>query len=180
MICPRCNSNTLSIIELEAGLLAKECESCGGHWISSESYQKWRQSSGEILPKKEAADITLDAEDSMRAKLCLDCGRILIRYKVGHGTNFHLDHCSACKGVWFDKNEWSILKARNLHDEVHDIFSTNWQKQIRQEEIKQREEQRYQELFGEENLQKIKEFKQWLLAHEKKEAVLAYLSDFER
>ena len=30
---------------------------------------------------------------------------------VGHGTNFNIDQCGVCKGIWFDKNEWEKAAA---------------------------------------------------------------------
>jgi Zn-finger nucleic acid-binding protein len=82
------------------------------------------------------------------AKLCPECGRILIKYGVGHGMNFTLDQCGHCLGIWFDKNEWVSLKQRNLHDEVHKVFTASWQTQARKEERKRNLERIYLNRFG--------------------------------
>jgi Zn-finger nucleic acid-binding protein len=176
MKCPVCKNVSLKNLEIEENLRGAECESCGGRWVRSAQYSKWLQSHGENLPeltKEQTAD--LEVHESIQAKICPDCGHFLTRRKVGHGLNFRLDRCGACGGIWFDKNEWEILKSRNLHDDVHFIFSAAWQERLHEEETRENLEQEYLELFGEKDFTEIKNFKKWLDSHPQKSAILGLL-----
>ena len=176
MKCPLCKTIALQTITLEEHLKAENCQKCQGSWISSERYWQWLDIHGDILPEK-IPEIHFDTKDSQQAKLCPECNRILVKYKVGHGVNFFLDHCSNCNGVWFDKNEWESLKERNLHDEVHYIFTKSWQKQILKEEIESNLDTLYRNKFGVEDYLNLRKFKQWLDKHPQRLALLAYLND---
>jgi len=114
------------------------------------------------------------------AKLCPECGHILIKYKVGHGVGFSVYDCGACHGIWLDKHEWDVLKQHNLHDEIHLILDASWQRQIRSEASKQKLEQIYEKRFGPETFAEIKKIQSWLAAQPQRSALLAYLGDKER
>ena len=152
------------------------CTECNGRWLSSTSYWYWHDTLKGERPENKYSDFTCEVHDAPQAKICPDCGRILIKFKVGHGIDFKLDHCNGCNGVWFDKNEWEMLESRNLHDEIHKIFTTAWQNEIRLEEKNKYFDDMYRQKFGS-DYPKIKEFKAWIDAHEMKATILAFLSD---
>ncbi len=176
MKCLACKSESVFEKVIEEKLKVNECKDCGGQWLPSAQYYPWLERHGQILPEVQYSEVTYEVIDSQNAKLCPDCGRILLRFKVGHGLQFSLDHCSNCNGVWFDKNEWKALVSRNLHDELPRIFSTEWQKHIRKEERAKYYEEVYSSKFGDQ-YNRIKEFKQWLEELDLKPAILAFLSD---
>ena len=64
----------------------------------------------------------------------------------------------------------------SIHTEIHNIFSTEWQKNVRYEKARTYLESLYAERFGN-DYDKIKEFRNWLEASEKKAFILAYLND---
>jgi Zn-finger nucleic acid-binding protein len=175
MMCPVCLEVELGQVMLDLGLPAYRCGRCEGTWISSTEYWEWLEHHGETLPERAAGDILLAVHDSQRAKICPDCGHILGRYKVWPDIEFHLDRCAHCNGVWFDKNEWDVLVARNLHDKVNTFFTKPWQIKLREEESRKRWEQIYLERFGPEDYGRLKEMKQWLDDHPQRPALLAYL-----
>ena len=178
MKCPVCKKDSLIRTDLEKDLSANACNKCGGHWIPSDKYLHWIEKHGSMLPEQPPFDeISFQVEDKMQAKLCPNCGRILIKYRVGHGLDFFLDHCNSCNGVWLDKHEWNVLKSRNLHHEIHRIFTTSWQKQIREEEVLKSLEKLYTEKFGKEDYDEIKRIRQWIRQHSQRSALLAYLND---
>ena len=176
MKCPVCKRATLAMKMVAESLSMACCTECGGKWLSSASYWSWLETLDREFPEKENPDFLCEIHDSSEAKVCPDCGRILIKYKVGRGIEFNLDHCNSCNGVWFDRNEWEILENANLHDEIHKIFTTSWQNEILLEEKKRYFDRMYQQKFGNDYL-KINEFKTWLDAHEMKNSILAFLSD---
>jgi len=162
---------------LEESLKAVACPECGGHWVSHANYAAWLEGHGETLPERPFSEITFDVEDVHEAKICPDCGKILLKYKVGHGLDFFVDHCSGCGGIWLDRNEWAALQEKNLHDELHKVFSTSWQSQVRGEQMHDRLDQAYANRFGADDYKRAKEVRQWLQDHPQKEALVAFISD---
>ena len=175
MKCPACDSSTLKPSRIENGPAARVCAGCEGQWISSKDYWSWMEQLDVDAPAI-YSDVDYQTEDSRGAKLCPDCGRILIKFKVGHGLEFRLDHCNACNGVWLDKHEWDVLKSRNLHGDIHSIFSTQWQREVRTEERARHFDLSYRQKFGE-DYERIKGFKTWLDQEPLKSSILAFLTD---
>jgi Zn-finger nucleic acid-binding protein len=181
MKCPACRDTLLTTqpLEVEGGLSAKVCSSCDGKWIDGTQYMKWLDAQGHKPPERPSGiqtTITV-ARDSGPAKLCPTCGRFLTRSKVGHGIDFHLDRCPACGGIWFDSGEWEILKAHNLHDDVHFVFSTAWQAEIARADRAKRHEQLLEQKLGANDLKEIKRIKIWLDTHAERAELYAYLID---
>jgi Zn-finger nucleic acid-binding protein len=175
MKCPICKKPRLKPHELEAGLPASTCRKCGGVWISAAQYWEWLKARGDTPPESPAVETPLPV-DVKQAKLCPDCGHILTRYKVWPNVDFFVDHCGHCKGVWFDRNEWDVVRSRNLHDDVHMFFTRQWQERLRAEETKKQFERIYQERFGEDYAE-LKRVRAWIVQHPKRAELLAYLSD---
>ena len=176
MQCPVCKNKTLTHQEVESGLSSKGCGQCNGRWIASFQYWKWRDASGKSLQEKpadEGGDLLVN--DSTNAKLCPECGHLLRRFPVGHGIEFGLDRCGNCGGTWFDANEWEVLKQRNLHDDVHKIFSEVWQRQVRDEEHQAAMEAFYKDKFGDDGYIKAQEIKNWIGGHPHKAELRAFL-----
>lgn len=187
MICPVCKDVQLKEQELETNLSTARCDQCGGHWIRAIQYWEWRggqAAEGEIAPgdipdpsefQSEATDLEVVVEDHKEAKICPECCRILTRRPVGRGLDFTLDRCGTCGGLWFDKNEWQVLKKHGLHEEVHFIFSAAWQAQVAREDKTRAYEERLQHLLGTEEFNRASEVRQWLLAHPQRNSILSYL-----
>jgi Zn-finger nucleic acid-binding protein len=176
MKCPVCKTTELTQINLEDKLPANGCGQCGGKWLSSFRYYEWLQFHGSTLPEKPYEGPPLAIAERQDAKLCPECRRILVRYAVGHGTNLTLDHCGSCNGVWLDTNEWEALKGRNLHDEIHLIFTRDWQTQVRKEERKKHLDAIYARHFGT-DYEEIKRVRQWLDQHPERGRIVAFLTD---
>lgn len=178
MNCPVCLKEALFKETVEGSLTMRRCPSCEGKWLSSKDYFAWQGSLDAITPETGYSDINHDVTvtDSTQAKLCPECGRILIQFNVGHGINFCLDHCNTCNGVWFDRNEWEVLRGKNLHDEIHMIFTTSWQKEIKREERHAYFDAVYRSSFGA-DYDRIRDIKVWIDNHDLKPSILAFLTD---
>jgi Zn-finger nucleic acid-binding protein len=174
--CPRCKEEKLSQHELEKNLNSSRCGKCSGVWISSAQYEQWLKLHGTNNPEK-AADATVDlvSGEAHGAKFCPECKYILIKYKVGHDVGFSLNRCGHCGGIWFDKNEWEIMKSRNLNDDVHLVFSEAWQSAVREEEHKNAMDEILKEHIGDADLKEIQRIKIWLQSHPKSSELYAYL-----
>lgn len=177
MNCPNCGHVGLEnkIVD-EDSLHVSECPQCKGYWLSAASYWVWLKQHGEILPHKEPEEV-IEAEDSTTVKVCPECMKIMPSYHIGHGTSNRIERCSTCAGVWFDENEWELLKSRNLHDEIHRIFSRPWQDSVKKEEQEKRYETIVCNIVGDEDFEKVKEFKLLIKNHKAKSTILAFLNN---
>ena len=177
MKCVLCG-NQMTLIDLDENLKGLRCVECGGTWIKANAYWKWLKSHDGTLPEKpESETAPLPVEDTCNMKICPDCGHFLTKRKVGHGISFHIDRCQCCGGIWLDKNEWEVLKSRNLHDEIHFIFSQEWQEEIREQARRKRYDDEVKKLIGIEDFKTVSEFKKYLDSHIAKNIILAYLQN---
>jgi len=174
MNCPQCKTTYFKKDELSEGLIASRCPTCEGHWIPSFNYWKWLHKQGAALPEKDMEQ-PLEVTDSKAAKCCPECSQIMGKFRVGHGTEFLIERCGSCAGMWFDKNEWETLAAKNLHDEIHFIFGQPWQSEIIETRIIESRENKIKELIGNEKFNELKLLKTWLAGDKNKSAILGYL-----
>jgi Zn-finger nucleic acid-binding protein len=107
--------------------------------------------------------------------LCLECRHILTRYRVLPGARFYLDHCGNCNGVWFDRDEWQVIVAHNLHDNVNELFTQPWQTRVRQVESQAMLDKLYLDKFGAKDYARIKEIWNWLKPHPHRAMLVAFL-----
>jgi Zn-finger nucleic acid-binding protein len=172
--CPICKTASLKSVSLESQIEAFQCSSCYGHWISASSYWNWLDEHGDKLTENDPKPTLIQVSDLQRAKLCPECRRIMLQYKVGHGTTFTLEQCGSCQGFWFDANEWEALRERNLHDQVHLIFSAPWQSEVRKDEACQFLESMYTGRLKD-DYEQVKQIKEWIDSHPEQELILDYL-----
>ncbi|MFN8455635.1 MAG: zf-TFIIB domain-containing protein [Anaerolineae bacterium] len=174
--CPVCKVE-LNQMTLEADLPAYGCSQCQGLWLSANEYLAWLQVQPAQSAETIAPDMPLPSFDTTKAILCPDCGHILRRYKIWPEIEFHLDRCGNCNGIWFDQNEWQVLKARHLHHQVNLFFTEAWQQKLRTAETRQRFEKMYLDRFGADDYTEIKRIRAWLSAHPHRPGLMAYLAD---
>ncbi|MEW6250749.1 MAG: zf-TFIIB domain-containing protein [Planctomycetota bacterium] len=153
------------------------CETCGGAWIKGYQYWRWLHAHGANLPERPPAGAAPPVADSPAVKLCPDCGHMLRRARVGHDVQFSIERCGTCGGFWLDRNEWEVLESRNLHDDLHFIFSAAWQHQIADEEARRTHEQRVPTLLGPQDYARARELKDWVQTHPQRPVIMAYLAD---
>jgi Zn-finger nucleic acid-binding protein len=177
MKCPVCRTADLSPNSLESNLSSMKCPNCGGNWIGGTEYWKWLEQHGQNLPETKDQGHGLALSEPQGHIDCPECRWRMVKYLVGRGTGFSMDHCHSCKGMWFDKNEWEVLKRRNLHDDLHSILTAFWQAEALKEERKKRLEQMYLSKFGADDYAEIKRIRTWLDTHQKKHELLSYLLD---
>ena len=178
MNCPVCRNSVLTPHALERGLASHRCSACGGQWVRGERYLQWRNSGGAKNTGESVAEVTpLSVNDSGPAKLCPECGHFLTRHKVGRGVDFHIDRCASCGGIWFDANEWEMLKSRSLHDDVHFVFSAAWRAEVLREERQRSRTRLLTEKLGSGDLAEIQRIKAWIDQHPKRNELYAYLAN---
>jgi len=174
--CPTNPKISLLPKQLTEGLTAYTATDGSGHWLSRGDYMAWVLSRGEKAREDSSpCEANLDLNDVEHAKICPECGRILIKYKVGRGLSFYVEHCPGCGGVWLDRNEWEALEQKQLHDDIHMIFSSQWQKGVREESLRKRFTEVYTSRFGAEGYEQVKEFRAWLTQQGHPQEIIAYL-----
>ena len=176
MECPVCEVRKFERTVLDGDLNAFKCGECGGHWVNSFQYWLWKDALPQNI-EEIACSGTYEVQDVIATKECPECGNLLQRYHVGHGTSFTIDRCEKCRGIWLDKNEWEILREKNLHDDIHFIFSQQWQKQARDEKLELSKEAMFEKYIGKDGVAKLKEFKAWYKSQKEQSMILAYLNN---
>ena len=177
MNCPVCKTSELTSIELEEDLTALQCSVCDGHWIRGAEYWKWLEEhaseSAERFHEGEALSL---AEPGLPID-CPECRFRMVKYLVGRGLSFTVDHCHGCKGLWLDRNEWAALKKRNLHDDLNLMLTSFWQNEAQRETRKKKLEEIYINRFGAEDYAEIKRIRYWLDTRTNRAELVAYLTD---
>ena len=161
-------------------MAAFECTSCAGHWLRFGDYLAWRDrqlTEQPEIPSEEASESEPATATGVRR--CPDCAYLLTRYSVGHGVPFFLDRCGHCNGVWFDPAEWNALRARGLHDNIHQIFGVSWQAAIRTAEGERRTEERFAQRLGS-DAERVRTFAEWVNTHPRRNEILAYVQSHIR
>ena len=176
MKCPVCKTSELTQAELESNLTSMQCPSCRGNWIQGAEYWKWLENHTN-LPERVDDDDGLSLAEPGLPIDCPECRFRMVKYLVGRGLGFTLDHCHGCKGIWLDGNEWEALKKRNLHDDLNTMFTAFWQKEAQREVRKKKLEEIYISRFGADDYADIKNVRGWLDTKANREELLAYLID---
>ncbi|OZG71792.1 hypothetical protein BTA51_19380 [Hahella sp. CCB-MM4] len=172
MHCPQCPGYTLEPRLLEENLLAASCPKCEGALLPLLNYRHWVQQQNEPVEKVE---VEVLPEDSDHAKVCPKCSRLMTKFRIDLSTQNKLDLCTHCDEAWLDKGEWKLLKQLELAGQLPKIFTEEWQRELRRQQQINRVNQRYQESIGEEDFEKVREFKSWMLQHEKQVEIRQYL-----
>ena len=179
MKCPVCKSTELVSAELDENLTSLNCPDCGGNWIRGAEYWKWVENHGSDLAERLHYTESLSLAEPGLPIDCPECRFRMVKFLVGRGLSFTLDHCEGCKGIWLDRNEWEALKKRNLHDDLNLMFTGFWQKEAQRALRKKRMEEIYTSRFGADDYTEIKRIRWWLETKTNREELLAFLIDKE-
>jgi Zn-finger nucleic acid-binding protein len=181
--CPKEGQINLQTGQLALGLMAQCCPSCQGAWIPAEDYANWRSQrppaedpqAVAVLPLSFGLPFQVSALDN-RAALCPDCRHYLVRGRITlRHSAFYVERCPNCQGIWCDQGEWPVLEKLGLSTQIENIFSADWQAQVRLLEQSEREKMATVEKLGPEVAQKIFELADLLEAHPNGDFGVAYL-----
>lgn len=162
---------------MEPGIDAFRCPRSGGVWLPGKAYRRWRESLDTPIPDAEGKPGSDDTgEDSPAGKRCPEDGYFLIRHRVGHGLGFHVDRCAACGGVWLDAGEWQALAARHLHDDLHLVFTSAWQAEVRRQDRQAAMDTRMIGWLGEDDYAEVRRIREWIDAHPHAYVLRAFLN----
>jgi hypothetical protein len=168
--------NPMSHVILDDGLDAWHCVDSGGHYIPAVCYMRWLEKQPARLPQVPASTNTAPAaDDPESARMCPETGTIMTRCRVGHGFGFSVDR-SITGGIWLDGGEWEALQARNFHDELHLVFTSPWQKRVRDERAQAAYEARLVETLGADLCDRLRALRTELADHPDRSMALAFLT----
>jgi len=172
MKCTSCNTGELIPSFIEEQLRAHNCSNCHGDWLLIEDYLAWK----ERIPDFNASQNTnCAAEESRSALLCPVSGLIMRKLRLSQDTEHRIDYSASVGGVWLDKGEWQLLKNQGLASSLNTVLTSHWQKNIRIHNTRDNFAAIYKDKFGDEHYQKVKAFRQWLIAQPNKADLSAYL-----
>jgi Zn-finger nucleic acid-binding protein len=179
MQSPIYSDTTMLLREIEPGLTAYECRKSGGFWIPLQSYTAWQEKhpSRQTDASTSANTPVVQDDSARRALICPESGRLLLRYRVGHGLPFHIERSPATGGIWLDKGEWEALKSKGLHVSLHLIFTASYQRQVRSAEYGATLKETFRDRIGAADFAKVAEFGAWLANHPKRRDICCYLLD---
>lgn len=175
MNCTSCKDGVLKETLLEADLWAHTCDSCGGHWILIEDFSSWKDANPDYEFSASILLENTEINDSKKALICPSSGTIMQKFRISASNDHKIDYSSKVGGVWLDKGEWKLLKSDGLAGFLNSILTNHWQTKIKQENASTNFSDIYLAKFGTENYEKVKEFRQWLVNHELKSDLKAYL-----
>lgn len=175
MNCTSCREGALAPVFIEDQFAAHSCTSCGGNWILIEDFVKWKESNVDYDFSENIDFEEAGVSDNKKAMICPMSGTIMRKLKISSDTDHKIDYSATVGGVWLDKGEWELLKSEGLAGFLNILVTENWQRNIRQDSAKQNFSSIYQAKFGDENYNKIKEIRAWILSQEQVADLKAYL-----
>lgn len=181
MQSPKARTVTLEEATLEPGLSVMQCPQTAGVWIDRQVYETWRsQQPPNDLDLDELAQRLAQIEfapppEDMKASLCPESGRILIRARVDTPQPFYIERSPENGGIWLDRGEWEILKQVGLHTQLDRLFSADWQTQLRAQSQADRQRTATIEKLGAPLAQKVFELAEELQKHPNGDFGVAYL-----
>jgi len=182
MDCPKCKTPNLNQVQLPQKLPAHQCENCHGNWLNGDAYKIWQSSQiSEVIEYNKLTWIDQNKQDftpsdyDNKASFCPECRQYLSRGKVSINPPFYVERCPQCKGIWCDGGEWEMLNQLNLHNQLDNLFSSEWQSLIREKQHHKQEKQALIDKVGEDLAQKIFTLGDILEDHPNGDFAVAYL-----
>ncbi len=174
MQCPSCKSYQLHPTKIEAGLPGRECKKCGGLLIDLLSYRAWAEGAASAV-RPCSKEKLVEVEDTSKALACPKCAKLMLKFRVLGDIKNKIDVCSVCDEAWLDHGEWELLGALSLQDKMTKIFTDPWQINIKKHESEVAHQQRFQEVLGKEEFERLSETKRWIDGHPQKDDLIRYL-----
>ncbi len=172
MKCTGCEDGVLKPSFIDDLFRAHTCNTCQGNWILVEDYVRWKENN----PQYPAAeDLTYEVEDTETALLCPQTGSIMRKFRLTSQNSHRLDYSSRVGGIWLDKGEWELIKQDGLASSLNAVLTSQWQKNIRMNTAKDNFSALYEDKFGDDTYQKLKELRSWLDENPNKADLRAYL-----
>jgi Zn-finger nucleic acid-binding protein len=104
-MCPVCH---IPLLTFEwSGVELDRCDTCGGTWLDAGELEILVEPDAGPDPVAAAIRAAVDAGKTTRK--CPRCGKRLAEARVDTRPGVVLDHCTRCRGLWFDRGEMEHL-----------------------------------------------------------------------
>lgn len=148
-----------------------KCSSCAGMFIPAQLVP--------FLDHEESGVRPVESHDAQSGRCPVD-GTILSRAGIDLGADaaaIHLDRCSSCRGVWFDRGEWTLLAERQLLENIDQFWTAEWRTHQRRQRNAREYERRLREELGPELYAQLQSVAKRLKGYERRSQALASLRD---
>lgn len=177
MKCPSCQMGELQNSTIDNLFPCKTCDHCNGNWLLLKDYMYWKNYSTQKPPIDK---INIPISETKNAIICPVSGTLMIKYRITNEVENRIDYSRHSAAIWLDHGEWQLIKKLGLAYQLNEIFTTNWQKKVKDEASSQFSDKCYIERFGEEDYKKIKEIRDWLTNHPQSHNLYNYLNAFAK
>ncbi len=120
------------------------------------------------------------AEHDAQGGRCPVDRTILSRAEIDLGADHaavHLERCSSCRAIWFDRGEWSRLADQQLLENIDQFWTAEWRARQRRARNEREYENRQREEFGPELFAELQAIAARLKGYERRSQALAYLRE---
>ena len=176
MNCYQCTDVRLKPIKLETALPAKQCDKCGGTHLDLLSYRNWRENTKPVNSEEEQTTAEpIEATDTKKALVCQKCSKLMLKFRFSNKHDNFVDVCSTCDDAWLDSGEWELLNQLDIQNQLTQIMTAPWQKNLKQQHFDEIKHDQYIKQLGEEDLETVKAFSDWLKDHPNKALIERYI-----
>ena len=177
MNCPSCKQGYLKPIKITDGLPAMACNQCQGYLLSMLSYRLWIENNPQLLKPESKLELL---DETTQVVICPKCQVLMTKYRISGATQNKLDSCGNCGELWIDNGEWELLLSLGIAGRLSSILATPWQKNIHQQQSESNYEQRFKDLLGSEEYQKLRDFRDWIKQHKHQQELTSYMARINR
>ncbi len=173
MQCPKCKVGVLQHAYLDNIFPCRTCDRCGGNWLMLDDYLQYKSQLENLASSDES--LSFEAEETKHALICPVTGTLMLKYRISKESTHRLDLSPRINAIWLDKGEWELLKKEGISDKLNSIFTDVWQRRIRESLAHNQFDTLYSTEFGQEDYEKVKSIRAWLLQHPHKDKLTAFL-----
>lgn len=159
--------------ELAPGLQAGTCVDCGGDLLALDEYRTWRDTAPAAPPPD--PDTPLVMFETLSARSCPACERLMQRLRSGIEPDFRIDRCTACQLVWLDSGEWEAIERAGLRHRLVELLSDGWQRQVQAGELSAAREQALRRRYGDACVDELVRIRAWLAAQPQRDELLGLI-----
>ena len=161
--CPKCAA---ALAPASRGTL--RCTACAGMFVPAA-----------LVPylEEEATPAGAAEHDALGGRCPAD-GTILSRAEIHIGDGvIHLERCSSCRGIWFDRGEWALLAERQLLENLDQVWTAEWRAKQRRLKTERDYDSRQREELGPELYDALQALAAKLKGHDRRSQALAFLRE---
>ena len=165
--CPKCSS------ELSPSKGAYKCGHCGGMFVPAQ-----------LVPfaSDEEGPFVGEQGDAQGGRCPFD-GTIFSRAELSPASGeerIHLERCGSCRGIWFDRGEWSLLAENRLLENIDQFWTAEWRAAQRRLHGEREYDRRQREELGPELYDALQSIAKALRGHERRSQALAFIREASR